>query len=90
VRLAEQLRLAIEEHPFVATPSGGIVRLAVNTGVAASEGGKDDRAAMLSQGREYLAAQWWIATFPGIAIAITVLGINLLGDGLREIFDPRL
>jgi len=46
--------------------------------------------AMLSQGREYLAAQWWIATFPGIAIAITVLGINLLGDGLREIFDPRL
>lgn len=54
VRLAEQLRLAIEEHPFVATPSGEIVRLAVNTGVAASEGGKDDRAAMLSQGRSSL------------------------------------
>ncbi len=46
--------------------------------------------AMLSQGRNYLPDQWWMATFPGLAIAITVLGINLLGDGLREIFDPRL
>jgi ABC-type dipeptide/oligopeptide/nickel transport system permease subunit len=46
--------------------------------------------AMLSQGRNYLPNQWWMATFPGIAIALTVLGINLLGDGLREIFDPRL
>ncbi len=46
--------------------------------------------AMLSEGRQYLQGQWWIATFPGIAIATTVLGINLLGDGLREIFDPRL
>lgn len=54
VRLAEQLRLALEEHPFAATPSGEIVRLAVNTGVAASEGGKDDRVAMLSQGRSSL------------------------------------
>ncbi|MGH2548190.1 MAG: ABC transporter permease, partial [Thermomicrobiales bacterium] len=37
--------------------------------------------AMLSGGRDYLRDQWWIATFPGIAIAITVLGFNLLGDG---------
>lgn len=44
---------------------------------------------MLSQGRDYLRGQWWIATFPGLAIFITVLSINLLGDGLREALDPR-
>lgn len=46
--------------------------------------------AMLSQGRTYLSHQWWVAAFPGLAIALTVLGVNLLGDGLRDIFDPRL
>jgi peptide/nickel transport system permease protein len=46
--------------------------------------------AMLSQGREYLSSQWWVATFPGIAIALTVLSVNLLGDGLRDVLDPRL
>jgi len=39
---------------------------------------------MLSDGREYLSTAWWIATFPGLAIFITVLGINLLGDGLND------
>lgn len=46
--------------------------------------------AMLEQGRNYLEAAWWIATFPGLAIAFTVLGVNLLGDWLRDRFDPRL
>ncbi|HBY96778.1 MAG: ABC transporter permease [Ardenticatenaceae bacterium] len=46
--------------------------------------------AMLSRGREYLRAEWWLATFPGLAIVFTVLGINLLGDGLRDALDPRL
>jgi peptide/nickel transport system permease protein len=46
--------------------------------------------AMLSEGRVYLAQQWWMATFPGIAIAATVLGVNLLGDGLRDALDPRM
>jgi peptide/nickel transport system permease protein len=45
--------------------------------------------AMLASGREYLRHEWWIATFPGIAIAVTVLGFNLFGDGLRDAFDPR-
>lgn len=44
---------------------------------------------MLATGRQYLAHEWWIATFPGIAIALTVLGFNLLGDGLRDALDPR-
>ncbi len=45
---------------------------------------------MLADGRVYLTTAWWLATFPGVAILITVLGINLLGDGLRDTFDPRL
>jgi peptide/nickel transport system permease protein len=44
---------------------------------------------MLSDGRAYLRDQWWIATFPGLAIMVTVLGMNLLGDGLRDVLDPR-
>lgn len=45
---------------------------------------------MLSEGRNYLRAASWITTFPGLAIMITVLSINLLGDGLRDALDPRL
>ncbi|HKA63492.1 MAG TPA: ABC transporter permease [Methylomirabilota bacterium] len=45
---------------------------------------------MLADGRVYLSTAWWLATFPGLAILITVLGINLLGDGLRDTLDPRL
>jgi len=45
---------------------------------------------MLADGRVYLSTAWWLATFPGLAILLTVLGINLLGDGLRDTFDPRL
>lgn len=44
---------------------------------------------LIADGRNYLPAQWWISTFPGIAIFITVLALNLLGDGLRDEFDPR-
>jgi len=45
---------------------------------------------MLSEGRNYLRIAWWIATFPGLAIMVTVLSINMLGDGLRDALDPRL
>ena len=45
---------------------------------------------MLADGRVYLSTAWWLATFPGLAILVTVLGINLLGDGLRDALDPRL
>ena len=44
---------------------------------------------MLSDGREYLQEAWWIGTFPGMAIMFVVLGINLLGDGLRDALDPK-
>src|SRR5437667_118244 len=45
---------------------------------------------MLSEGRDYLREAWWISTFPGLAIMVTVLAMNLLGDALRDVLDPRL
>jgi peptide/nickel transport system permease protein len=45
---------------------------------------------MLSQSRDYLQVAWWLPTFPGLAIVITVLGANLLGDWVRDVLDPRL
>jgi peptide/nickel transport system permease protein len=44
---------------------------------------------MLNDGRDYLLTAWWIATVPGIAIGVTVLGVTLFGEGLRELLDPR-
>jgi peptide/nickel transport system permease protein len=46
--------------------------------------------AMLSDGRAYIGRAWWLTTLPGLAILVTVLAINLLGDWLRDRFDPRL
>jgi peptide/nickel transport system permease protein len=46
--------------------------------------------AMLADGRAYIARAWWLTTFPGLAILLTVLSINLLGDWLRDWLDPRL
>ncbi|MDQ2784677.1 MAG: ABC transporter permease [Chloroflexota bacterium] len=45
---------------------------------------------MLADGRAYISTAWWLATFPGVAIMLTVLSINLIGDWLRDILDPRL
>lgn len=45
--------------------------------------------AMLSQGRDYLLSAWWAATFPGLAIFVVSMGFNLLGDGLRDVLDPK-
>jgi peptide/nickel transport system permease protein len=44
---------------------------------------------IVSEGREYVATEWWISLFPGLAILLTVMGINLLGDWLREELDPK-
>ena len=45
---------------------------------------------MISDGREYMLEGWWLSTFPGLAILITVLSVNLLGQGLRDTLDPKL
>ena len=44
---------------------------------------------ILTSGKDYIHIAWWLSLFPGLAILITVLGWNLLGDGLRDVFDPR-
>jgi peptide/nickel transport system permease protein len=45
---------------------------------------------MVAAGRDYLLVAWWVSTLPGVAILILVLSINLFGEGLRDILDPRL
>ena len=45
--------------------------------------------AMISSGRKFLLDQWWVATMPGVAIFVVSLGFNLLGDGLRDVLDPK-
>lgn len=45
---------------------------------------------MVSEGRDYMTTQWWVPTFPALAILFAVTGFNLLGDGLRDLLDPRL
>ena len=44
---------------------------------------------MLADGRVYLSSAWWAVTFPGLAIVLTVLSVNLFGDWLRDYFDPK-
>jgi dipeptide transport system permease protein len=45
---------------------------------------------MLAEAREFILRAWWVVTFPGLAILLTVLAINIIGDGLRDALDPRL
>ena len=45
---------------------------------------------MLAEAQEFVLRAWWVVTFPGLAILVTVLAINLIGDGLRDALDPRI
>ena len=45
---------------------------------------------MVSDGRDHLMTSWWVSTLPGLAILVLVMSINLFGEGLRDILDPRL
>lgn len=81
--------------PVIVLSTLGIAR-AIITGAALSFLGlgaqppTPEWGAMLNHGREWLRQGWWVTTFPGLAIMITVLSINMLGDGLRDALDPRL
>jgi peptide/nickel transport system permease protein len=44
---------------------------------------------MVAEGRDFILNQWWISVFAGVAIFVVVLAFNLLGDTLRDVFDPR-
>ena len=63
---------------------GGLAFLGLGTQPPAPDWGL-----MISDGRTYILEQWWISTFPGLAIFVIVLAFNMLGDTLRDIFDPR-
>jgi peptide/nickel transport system permease protein len=52
--------------------------------------GEPDWGRMVADGREHLRNAWWVVTFPGLAILLTVMAFNLVGDAARDIFDPRL
>ena len=45
---------------------------------------------MLTSGKDYIHIAWWLSLFPGLAILVTVLAFNLLGEGLRDVLDPRM
>ena len=64
-----------------------IVRATIGMGATPPD---PDWGLAIAESRQYLPEAWWFSTFPGLAIFLTVLGFNLLGDGLRDIVDPRL
>ena len=80
-RIAKQMILEAEKDgrlqpgQTLLEPSSG------NTGIA---------LAAIAQSREHLPEAWWLVSFPGLAIFLCVLSFNLLGDGLRDVIDPRL
>jgi peptide/nickel transport system permease protein len=63
---------------------GGLAFIGLGTQPPAADWGL-----MISEGRSSILNHWWLSTFPGIAISIVVLAFNLLGDTLRDVFDPR-
>lgn len=71
---------------------GGIIRTAASLGFLGlgAQPPTPEWGVMVTAGRNYLPGQWWVSTFPGLAIFVTVSGFNLLGDGIRDILDPRL
>lgn len=76
----------------VSLDMGGIILTAAGLGFIGfgAQPPTPEWGVMISEGRTYITDQWWVSTFPGIAISLFVLGFNLLGDGIRDILDPRL
>ncbi len=76
----------------VSLDMGGIILTAAGLGFIGfgAQPPTPEWGVMISEGRTYITSQWWLSTFPGIAISLVVLGFNLLGDGIRDILDPRL
>ena len=95
-------RLILMRHVLPNAMAPVIVQATLNLGsailIAAGLGflglgvrpGTPEWGTMLGEGRNYVFSAWYVATFPGIAIFLAVMGFNLLGDGLRDMLDPRL
>lgn len=71
---------------------GGIILTAAGLGFigVGAQPPTPEWGVMIADGRNYITQQWWLSTFPGIAIALVVFGFNLLGDGIRDVLDPRM
>lgn len=77
------VRLSLDMASYILAAAGlGFLGLGVQPPAA-------EWGAMISSGRSYMFDYWWVATFPGIAILIVCMAFNLLGDGLRDILDPK-
>ncbi len=86
--------------PNIVGPVVVLSTLSVGTAILAAAGlsflglgsqpPRPEWGSMLADGRQFLRSHWWITTMPGLAIALTVLSVNMAGDGLRDILDPRL
>ncbi|MGC9019553.1 MAG: nickel transporter permease [Candidatus Bipolaricaulaceae bacterium] len=76
----------------VSLEMGTIIRTAASLGFLGlgAQPPTPEWGVMVTAGRNYLPGQWWVSTFPGLVIFLTVLGFNLLGDGIRDVLDPRL
>lgn len=70
---------------------GGIILTAAGLGFLGlgAQPPQPEWGAMIAAGRQYFLVQWWASTFPGLAICIATVGFNLLGDGLRDVLDPK-
>ena len=92
ILLRHVLRNAATPILVQATVDGGTVILAVGSLSFLGLGAQPptpDWGLMVADGRTTVLTEWWIATFPGLAIFVVALGLNLLGDGLRDVLDPR-
>jgi peptide/nickel transport system permease protein len=71
---------------------GNVIRIAAGMGFLGlgAQAPAPEWGLMVSTGRSFMVNQWWVPTFPGLAILIAVFGFNLLGDGIRDIADPHL
>jgi peptide/nickel transport system permease protein len=86
--------------PNVVSPVVVLATLSVGSAILAAAGlsflglgaqpPRPEWGSMLADGRQFLRSHWWVATMPGLAIALTVLSINMFGDGLRDSLDPRI
>ena len=86
------LRNALTPILVQATVDAGTVILAVGSLSFLGLGSQPplpDWGLMVADGRTTVLTEWWIATFPGLAIFVVALGFNLLGDTLRDVLDPR-
>jgi len=76
---------ATSDFGYVVLTAAGLSFIGLGAPVGTAEWGL-----MINEGAKYMPNYWWSSVFPGVAILVTVLAFNLLGDGLRDILDPRL